>query len=130
MEVARHLVGRACQRVFDLHFPDIVSEGANDEKGRVRADRYRPVLDWFASGNRVELSDFMPDEEYLAALSAVAGLDRVAREFLPEAFEEAPGATMELVLEGLHQHSMVAKEDVKRGAAYSDMMGILMRGMK
>ena len=51
-------------------------------------------------------------------------------EFLPEAFKEAPGAAMELVLEGLHQHSMVAKEDVNRGSAYSDMMGILMRGMK
>ncbi len=130
MEVARHLVGRASQRVFDLYFPDIVSEGANDEKGHVRADRYRPVLDWFAAGNRVELSDSMSDEDYLAALSAVGGLDRVAVEFLPEAFKEAPGAAMELVLEGLHQHSMVAKEDVNRGSAYSDMMGILMRGMK
>ena len=94
------------------------------------ADRYRPVLDWFASGHRVEVSDHMSDEDYLAALSAVAGLDKVAREFLPEAFAEAPGPAMELVLEGLHQHSMVAKEDVDRGASYSDMMGILMKGMK
>ena len=130
VQVARHLIGRACQQVFDDHFPDIVDEGSNDEKGHVRADRYRPVLDWFASGHRVEVSDHMSDEDYLAALSAVAGLDKVAREFLPEAFAEAPGPAMELVLEGLHQHSMVAKEDVDRGASYSDMMGILMKGMK
>jgi len=129
-QVARHLIGQACQRVFDAHFPDIVEEGSSDEKGRPRADRYRPILDWFAAGNKIELSDTMSDEDYLATLSAVPGLDQVARKFLPEAFADAPGAAMELVLEGLHQNSMLAKEDVRRGASYSDMMGILMRGLK
>ncbi len=130
VQVARHLIGRACQRIFDTHFPDIIDEGSDDGKGHSKADRYRAVLDWFSSKNRLELSDSMTDEEYLATLSAVPGLDQVARGFLPEAFAEAPGPAMELVLEGLHQHSMLAKEDVHRGAAYSDMMGILMRGLR
>jgi magnesium chelatase subunit I len=130
VQVARHLIGRACQRVFDARFPDVIQEGADDERGKPRADRYRKVLDWFAAGHRLELWGDMPDEDYLAALSAVPGLDQVAREFTPDSFAEAPGPAMELVLEGLHQHSMLAKEDVRSGAAYSDMMGILMRGMK
>ncbi len=130
VQVARHLVGRACQRVFDTHFPDIVEEGSEDEEGRKRADRYRPILEWFASGQRIELSDAMSDEDYLAVLCSVPGIDTVAKEFLPEGFKQAPGAAMELVLEGLHQHSMLAKEDIDRGTAYTDMMGILMRGLK
>jgi magnesium chelatase subunit I len=131
VQVARHLIGRACQRAFDARFPDVIQEGAEGERGKPpKADRYRKVLDWFAQGNRLELADEMTDENYLAALSAVPGLDHLAREFIPEAFAEAPGPAMELVLEGLHQHSLLAKEDVKRGAAYSDMMGILMRGLK
>ena len=69
-------------------------------------------------------------EEHYSISSAETPLDKVAREFLPEAFAVAPGAAMELVLEGLHQHSMVAKEDVQRGAAYTDMMGLLMKGMR
>ena len=130
VQVARHLIGQACQKVFDAHFPDVVEEGASDAEGKVKADRYRPILDHFNGGHRVELSDSQSDEDYLATLSAVPGLDKVAREFLPEAFAVAPGAAMELVLEGLHQHSMVAKEDVQRGAAYTDMMGLLMKGMR
>jgi hypothetical protein len=37
---------------------------------------------------------------------------------------------MELVLEGLHQHSLLAKEDVMSGAAYSDMLGVMLEGLK
>jgi len=39
-------------------------------------------------------------------------------------------SVMELILEGLHQHSLLAKEDVARKASYSDMLGVMLEGLK
>ncbi|MFQ5653925.1 MAG: magnesium chelatase [Planctomycetota bacterium] len=126
-QVARHLIGSACQAVFDRLFPDVIREGSEPEAG---VDRYKPILDWFAAGKRVELSDGMSDEEHLASLVSVPGLEALTAEFLPCGSPAVAAAAMELVLEGLHQHSLLAKEDLIRGASYSDMLGIMMEGMK
>jgi hypothetical protein len=37
---------------------------------------------------------------------------------------------MELILEGLHQHSLLAKEDAGRKSSYSDMLGVMLEGLK
>lgn len=50
------------------------------------------------------------------------------REHLPEAGGGALSAAMELVLEGLHQSSLLAKEDLDRGVLYTDMLGALYEG--
>ena len=135
IQVARHLIGSACQAVFDRHFPDAIREGAGDPRGRksepkLRSDRYKPVLDWFATGRRLELSDDMGEEAYLEALEEIPGLGALAEEFLPERSRTARAAVLELILEGLHQHSLLAKEDVEGRTAYTDMLGVMLEGLK
>jgi len=139
LQVARHLIGTACRAVFDRHFPDAMREGAEERppgraapkgEARLKSDRYKPVLDWFSSGNRLDLSDEMDDQSYCAALEQIPGLEALAREFLPADSRLGRAAVMELVLEGLHQHSLLAKEDVAAGAAYSDMLGVMLEGLK
>ncbi len=127
LKVVRHLVGNACRAVFDRHFPDIIKEGSEPQ---LKSDRYKPVLDWFAQGNQLELSDGMSDDEYAQALNAVPGLSALAKSFLPVSNPAAHRAVMELVLEGLHQHSLLAKEDATTGVSYSDMLGIMLEGLK
>jgi len=58
----------------------------------------------------------------------VPGLKALVREHLPEAGGGALSAAMELVLEGLHQSSLLAKEDLDRGVLYTDMLGALYEG--
>ncbi|MEM7231608.1 MAG: magnesium chelatase [Planctomycetota bacterium] len=130
--VARHLVGKACANVFDSLFPDVMREGSEPQ---AQNDRYKPVLDWFASGKQLELSDDMDDEAFRTALESVPGLKGLAAKFVqPEEGGEVDlaelSAAMELVLEGLHQHSLLAKEDVLRGVSYSDMLGVMMEGLQ
>lgn len=126
LKVARHLIGTACRATFDRYFPDIIDEGSEPS---LKSDRYKPILDWFAQNNRIELADGMSDEEYRKALEAVPGLTSLAKEFLrPEGDEIFAG--MELILEGLHQHSLLAKEEVTTGVSYSDMLGIMLEGLK
>jgi magnesium chelatase subunit I len=124
--VSRHLIGNACRAVFDRYFPDVIKEGS--EPG-LKSDRYKPVLDWFTVNN-LELSDMMDDLEYTKALSGVPGLGKLAREFLPSEDELLTAVAMELILEGLHQHSLLAKEDAATGVSYSDMLGIMLEGLK
>ncbi len=150
LQVARHLIGTACRTVFDRHFPDVIREGSEQKpknfreggeprgkslareprEPKLKSDRYKPVLDWFAAGNRLELSDEMDDEHYSRELEKVPGLAALAGEFLPQKSKLAKSAAMELVLEGLHQHSLLAKEDVAARASYSDMLGVMLEGLK
>ena len=129
LRVARHLLGAACRSTFDRHFPDIIREGSGSG-AESKVDRYKPVLDWFASGNSLEVADSMEDTCYRTTLEKVPGLAALVDECLPSDAPMIRAAAMELVLEGLHQHSMLAKEDVERGASYSDMLGVMMEGLR
>ncbi len=143
LQVARHLIGTACQTVFDRHFPDAMQEGSEPKmKGqsrgehkfqsepKLKSDRYKPILDWFSSGNRLELSDEMSDMEYFKVLEGIPGLKSLADGFLSSRNRAVRAAAMELILEGLHQHSLLAKEDVDRKVSYSDMLGVMLEGLK
>ena len=125
-KVSRHLIGAACRAVFDRYFPDIIEEGSEPQ---IKSDRYKPVLDWFTKES-LELSDRMTDAEYRAALEQVDGLRALTEQFLPLEGESEVFAGMELVLEGLHQHSLLAKEDTATGSSYSDMLGIMLEGFQ
>lgn len=125
MQVARHLIGKACSAVFDRYFPDVIKEGSEP---KLENDRYKPVLDWFAKGKRLDLADTMSDSEYRKALESVPGLAKLAAEFLPSDSPLERAVAMEFILEGLHQHSLLAKEDVARGSSYSDMLGVMLEG--
>jgi magnesium chelatase subunit I len=127
IQVAQHLIGTACRTVFDRYFPDAIREGSEP---KLKNDRYKPALDWFASGKRLELSDDADDEVHCKTLEGIPGLQQLVKEFLPSDTRYGRACVMELILEGLHQHSLLAKEDIARGATYSDMLGVMLEGLK
>ena len=57
-----------------------------------------------------------------AALDQVKGLRRVASKHMKPKGDAELAVAMELVLEGLHQHSMVSKWEDKSRTAYRDML--------
>jgi magnesium chelatase subunit I len=122
--VARHIIGRAVKKVFVRHFP----EAARLEADRDRDDTpFREVIDWFSGDRKVEVSDEIPTADYVKSLERVPGLRRLAERGLRPTSAAERGAAMELVLEGLHQFSMIAREDLDRGkAAYRDLLGEMM----
>jgi len=71
----------------------------------------------------------MPQGEYAKALTAVKGLERLAAKHLePETPEEAAVA-MELVLEGLHQNSILSRERADGAVTqYKDMLKSMLSG--
>jgi magnesium chelatase subunit I len=137
MNVARALLGRGVKALFAQRLPDAYkprrARGTAAQQAEAEAlatSEYRPILDWFSSGNHLEISDDMPHAEFAQRLSQVKGLERLAAKHLePESAEEAAVA-MELVLEGLHQSSMLSRERTDgAGTAYKDMLKSMLSGI-
>ena len=100
-ELIERLLNRAVLKVFDK---------------LLRIDALKNVVEYFANGWGVEVSDMMRAEEYLDGVSAIAGLRQAIR-VLGDI--ESPGfiaAATEFILEGLHLHQKLNKD--REGGRY------------
>jgi magnesium chelatase subunit I len=137
LNVARALVGRGVKALFSQRFPDAFKPrrsrrppAAEGETEAVASSEYRPVLEWFASGNHVEVSDEVPHAEFAKRLQAVKGLAGLTTKYLETRSAEEAAVAMELVLEGLHQHSMLSRQRTgDSGSSYGDMLKTMLSGM-
>jgi magnesium chelatase subunit I len=114
--VARHLSGKAVKRVFDARLPDAyrveTAEGGGEFKG---------VVEHFQGGRSLDLSDELTDDELYERLTKISGLEAVAVKFLGAKGTGPIGAAMEFLLDGLHQTSLLAKDELVGGRVYRDM---------
>ena len=129
-KVSLMLLGKAIQAVFDARLPDAYAEGPGGEGGEAGASHYEDVAGWFQAGNGVELADDLAGSELCERLGVVTGLERVAREFLPVDDEASLGAAMEFVVEGLHQRSVLSRQELVGGFAYGDMLAEMARSLE
>ena len=137
MNVARALLGRGVKALFSQRFPDAFRAAgrrsraqAPSESEAMASSEYRPVLEWFASGHHIEIADDMPHAEYAKRLATVKGLAPLAAKYLEPKTPEEAAVAMELVLEGLHQHSMLSRERTDgAGTAYKDMLKSMLSGL-
>jgi magnesium chelatase subunit I len=116
--VARRLVGQALRKVFDERFPEVGKElgsAANDDQGP-----YAPIVHWFSEGNAVTLSDEQSFADYEAELARVPGLAEITSRSGRTREERALAA--EMVLEGLHQHLKLARNDLDSQVSYKEMV--------
>jgi magnesium chelatase subunit I len=126
LKVARFLIGRAVKQVFEDRFPPVhPRRNRRREEGPAPTETtspYRDVMGWFSGGRRLTLDDRMNAEEHLAALTVVPGLADLARKHLAVSEGAELGAAMEFVLEGMHQSSVLAREDLEGRKTYQDML--------
>ncbi len=136
--VARALLGRGVKALFAQRFPDAFkprrarrrgAEPPDDSEGQTTAE-YRPVLEWFSSGNHLELGDDIPQAEFAASLAKVKGLADLAARYLEPKDGDEHAVAMELVLEGLHQSSMLSRDRTDEGTTgYKDMLKQMLSGL-
>jgi magnesium chelatase subunit I len=120
--VALGVVGKAVRAVLAERAGDALKPSAKDADDAAVA----PVLAWFGERNTVELADDLSDRELYERLAAIPGLEDVARGLGPQG-EAGSAAAMEFVLEGLHQASLVAKEELAGGRVYRDTFEEMVR---
>jgi magnesium chelatase subunit I len=132
-KVAKALMGRAIKSIFKKYFPDPLAR-PKLKKGEVRETKtpYDEILKWFAEGNVVSLRDTMPFDAYFKELSNVPKLREITSRTIniPEADRFSLASAMEFVLDGLHQHSKLAKDETfgKPEISYRDMVGSIFKG--
>ncbi len=138
INVARALLGRGVKAVFNQRFPDAFkprrargrSAQPPAEEESQAASEYRPVLEWFATGHSIRIGDDLPAKEFALTLSGVQGLGKLAAKYLEPRDAEEHAVAMELVLEGLHQSSMLSRERSDTAATeYKDMLKSMLGGL-
>ncbi len=128
--VARHLVGRAVKTLFSRDFPDAFKTRGRG-KDPAAAQVYAPIVEWFAGGKGVEISDESTAQELYDELVPITGLEDLATKHLEVERMEEVGPAMEFVLEGLHQNSILSRNRVDGGGtAYGDMLKSMFSGFQ
>jgi len=125
--VAGHLLGKAVKALFDRMLPDAYKPGGTPGSGELD---YQPILGFFQGGRSIELSDDLSDEALYARLEIVPGLLAAARRYVGGEGAGELAAGMELVLEGLHQSSLLSKKAQPGSQAYGDMFEDMVRTLK
>jgi magnesium chelatase subunit I len=140
--IAKKLIGTAVKKLFDAKFPapdsgrptqrrrEEAEEGIEDPAGVRRMRQapekihplYEPIVEWFAAGNRITVSDDSPFSDHLATLESIPGLRKAVEEHFAPASPEERAVGMELVLEGLTQHLKIAREDLDSKVSYTEML--------
>lgn len=132
VKVSKALIGKAVREIFKKYFPDPLQRRVKPYAEGKSADDsvYGSVVRWFEEGNRIEISDDMPFEAYFRELDRVKGLRELTKTHmgLSEQNKYELASAMEFVLDGLHQNSKIAKDEVHHVVAYKDMVGSIFSG--
>jgi magnesium chelatase subunit I len=143
VKVSKALVGKAIREVFKKYFPDPLQRPARNrqsqyyeegervkQQGESRDIHYAKIVSWFEKGERIDISDEMTADEYYAELKKVDGLcELVSRQMKIDTKNKYEIASaMEFVLDGLHQNSRLAKDEVDRTTSYKDLVGTIFSG--
>ena len=125
--LAVNLIGEAIKTTFARYFPSPRKEKINLDARPDEENVYEPVIDFFSTGKRLEISDEIPYDEYKHRLSQIVGLDKIAERFFPSNDPREIYLAMELILEGLHRSNIIAKESPDNRFIYADMIENILR---
>ncbi|HEX7571680.1 MAG TPA: magnesium chelatase [Bacteroidota bacterium] len=135
VKVSKALVGKAVRETFKRYFPDPLrkrSRPSGEGQGAKQSPddpEYGKIIQYFETGNAVEIADDMTIASYTKELDKVRGLRELTRKYMKNLDEhyELP-SVMEFVLDGLHQSSKIAKDEMDHRTAYKDLVGSIFTG--
>jgi len=119
VNVAKGLLGKACKHVFLKYCVDPYKAAKSG------TSPFAETIGHFKAKGTVEISDSMTAADYSKALMRVRGLENLADSYFAETYADDPAlklTAMEFILEGLHQNSMLSKDEVENRRVYGDML--------
>jgi magnesium chelatase subunit I len=93
-----------------------------EERPAPKEPNYDTILAWFASGNRVTVSDEQPFAEFSAELNKVPKLHETAQKYVQPTSDFELAFWMEMILEALHQSLRLAREDLDSTITFHELM--------
>lgn len=119
-KVANILIGKAIKTLLQTYFPD-----PEKMKKAKKDNPYAETINWFGSGNSLNLLDDISDQEYKKILNEVPGLKQIVKQFHKGISENQQLLYMEFVLHGLAEFSLVSKGYLEKGFEFKDMFNSL-----
>lgn len=116
--VAYNLVGKAIRTQFLNYFPN----PEELRKTQKEKNPYRPIIDWFESGGKVDILNDMTQEEYYKTLGGIPGLKAVVERYHKGHDRDASYFLMEFLLHGLAEFSLLSKKQISTGFQFSDLL--------
>ncbi len=116
--VAMNLLSKAIRNQFITMFPD-----PGKLKKKKEASPYQAIVEWFSSGNILDLPLLANEAEYRDALNQVDGLEMLIDKYMPKLKPELKLNMMEFVLFGLAEHSLIGKNSLEKGFMFKDLFG-------
>jgi len=135
VKVGRALVGKAVRDTFKKYFPDPLQRklqrpGVSESRHGSEDAEYGKIIAWFEAGNKIEITDDVNVSEYFAELDKVKGLRELTKKHMniPDRNVYELASAMEFVLDGLHQFSKIAKDEIDHTIEYKDLVGSIFTG--
>ncbi len=136
LAVSKALLGRGVKAIFQQRFPDAFKArgkrrpASAPEPESQAANEYRPILEWFAGGQHLRVGDDMPAVAFESELARVSGLEALAKRYVDTQDRGELAVAMELVLEGMHQNSMLSRERTDAAVTeFKDMLKTMLSGL-
>lgn len=124
IKVAKALISKSVREIYKKYFPNPLMKKKKSAQEKEIKDPYAEIVEWFQYGGKVNIKDDMTFKEYFGELKKVDGLENFVKKF-PQYYESETelASLMEFVLDGLHQNSKIAKDEVDSEVMYKDLVG-------
>jgi magnesium chelatase subunit I len=121
VKVAHILIGKSIKTNFAAMFqnPDKI-------KRKTEKNPYQEILQWFSTGNMVDIFNNLSNDDYKNILLSVRGLKDFIQKTYPAESEKDKLLLMEFVLHGLSEYSMLSKHYLEYGFKFGDMLSSML----
>lgn len=125
-QVAFNLLEKSIRTQFIKYFPDPDALKRRRTKEGKEENPYRSITQWFDQGNQLNIFFGIKDEEKIALLSKVSGLQALVKKHFPAANKKEAALLMEFVLHGLATYSLISKKVVEGKIEFKDLVGSML----
>ncbi|MCA9741217.1 magnesium chelatase [candidate division KSB1 bacterium] len=125
--VAKGLLGKAVKQTFLNYLPEPYKSMKKHE------NHFEKVVAYFKGDRVIDISDQLSDADYHHRLQSIPGLEALVDKFLSELVGEHAAfcdVAMEFILEGLHQNSLLSKDELEKTNVYGDMLKSMFSGLE
>ena len=120
--VAQNLIGKAIRTQFLNYFPD------PEKSKKSKINPFAKVIEWFGSGNEMEMIGDMTDREYNARLKTIDGLDDFVDMLSAYGNANEKLFMMEFALHGMAEYSLIGKQSLDQGIKFQDLVSSMFSG--
>ncbi|MBX3257664.1 MAG: magnesium chelatase [Chitinophagaceae bacterium] len=125
-QVAFNLLNKAIRTQFIQYFPNPDSLKKRKAQQKENDNPYRAVINWFDSGNSLNVLFNLKDKDKVQLLYKVDGLYGLVKKSYPHANEKENALLMELILHGLSSYSLISKKVLDGQIEFKDLMGSML----